>query len=350
MIVQTLPQPLPWNALEEPMRCVGVRAETVDVRTFTFRPPPGRWCAYRPGQFVTIELPTAEGPVLRSYTLSSSPSRPFSVSITAKLKAGSVATQWMFDNLAPGFGLKFTQPMGNFHLPDPLVGPLLLISAGSGATPCMSMLRWVADCAPGLKVTYVHAARSADDILFRRELELLAEQMPGLRLLFILGRGAEGESLIAGRLDAQLLRRLVPERLERQVYCCGPQGFMEAMQAALLADGLPTEAWHQESFGPTSGGLLLPEAPEVSEDAVVRFARSGVEVPVGAGQTILQMAQAAGIAASFACGMGVCGTCKVRARGSVEMHHQGGIFEDEVEDGFILACCSRPLASVEVDL
>lgn len=350
IISHPVPQPLPWNAAEEPLRCVGFRDEAPGVRTFVFRPPPGRWCAYRPGQFVTVELPTAEGLVRRSYTLSSSPSRPFSVSITAKLHPGSFGTQWMFDHLAAGFPLRASAPMGNFHLPDPLTGPLLLISAGSGATPCMSMLRWVSDCAPGLRVTYVHAARTPADILFRRELELLAGQMPGLRLVFIVGREAEGETMVSGRLDAELLRRLVPERLDRQVYCCGPESFMAVMKATLLADGMDSEHWHQESFGPSEGGLLLAEAPQVSTDARVRFTRSGIEVPVLPGLSVLKMAQEAGIAAPFACGMGVCGTCKVRARGEVEMRHQGGIFDDEVAEGFILACCSWPRGGIEVDL
>lgn len=104
----------PWRDRQHMLECMSAVAETADVMTFTFRSDKPAWFRYLPGQFVTLELPVAAKPVMRTYTLSSSPSRPLSVAVTVKAQPGSIGTRWMFDNLKPGMMLKAFGPLGDF--------------------------------------------------------------------------------------------------------------------------------------------------------------------------------------------------------------------------------------------
>ena len=346
MTAKPLEMPRPWDAARHPLECVSVREETADVRTFTFRAEPGTIFRYHPGQFMTLRLPVEGEQLHRSYTLSSSPSRPFAVSVTVKAQEGSIGTRWMFDNVRPGVKLRALGPMGGFFLPDPPgAKPILLLSAGSGITPMMSMLRWCHDLAPATDVAFVQCARAQADLMFLDELALMAARMPKLRVGAVVARGTVEPPYLSGRMDMALMRLAVPDFAERRVYCCGPDGFMAAMREGLVAGGLAPEDYAQESFGAAE-----KEAAPIGEGGFpVRFTLTGTEAMGDKDHTILEIAKSAGIPISSACGMGLCGTCRVRASGPVEMNHQGGIFEDEIAEGYILACCSKPQGEVEIE-
>ena len=121
-----------------PLR-IGIADEAPGVKTFTFRSDNQTWFRYKPGQFVTLELPAEPAPVMRTYTLSSSPSRPYTVAVTVKAQKDSIGTRWMFDNLKPGMALKAFGPLGDFSYAKYPGKKYLFISAGSGITPMMSM-------------------------------------------------------------------------------------------------------------------------------------------------------------------------------------------------------------------
>lgn len=152
----------PWSDRLHHLEVIGIADEAPGVKTFTFRSDPDRWFRYRPGQFVTLELPADGGPLLHTYTLSSSPSRPFSIAVTVKAQADSVGTRWMFQHLRVGARIRAYGPAGQFtHVAHP-AARYLFLSAGSGITPMMSMLRWMADCAPDSDVAFVTVARRPD--------------------------------------------------------------------------------------------------------------------------------------------------------------------------------------------
>ncbi|MCV9940694.1 hybrid-cluster NAD(P)-dependent oxidoreductase [Boseaceae bacterium BT-24-1] len=352
----------PWNDRLQVLEVIGVTDEAPDVKTFTFRSDAQTWFRYKPGQFVTLELPTADGPLIRTYTLSSSPSRPFSIAVTVKAQPTSVGTRWMFGNLQPGDLVKAYGPAGNFtHHAHP-ASKYLFISAGSGITPMMSMLRWFSDCAPRTDVAFVNCTRRPEDIIFRKELELLGTRMPGLSLSFVVEERSqrEGWSGHIGRIDTARFLMLIPDFHGREVFCCGPEPFMQAVQKLLKASDFDMARYHQESFGetrpdaPTAPVSDLPRREGVSDAGAeampVRFALSEIDGECFPGQTVLQTARAAGVRIPAACESGLCGTCKVMKRsGDVEMSHNGGILDEEIADGYILACCSRPLTKIEVD-
>jgi glycine betaine monooxygenase B len=354
-----LDEMMPWNDRLQVLEVIGVAEEAPEVKTFTFRSDAQTWFRYKPGQFVTLELPLVEGPLLRTYTLSSSPSRPLSIAVTVKAQAGSIGTRWMFDNLKPGAHVRAYGPAGNFSHHDHPAAKYLFISAGSGVTPVMSMLRWLNDCAPSTDVAFVNCARRPDEIIFRKELELLGNHMPGLSLGFLIEERSSRESWFGhmGRIDAVRLPLLSPDFREREVFCCGPEPFMRGVRDMLEAAGFDMQHYHQESFAapaveeiPAPFGAEGDAQGEVAEALPVRFSSSGVEASCEPGQTILQTARASGVRIAAACEFGLCGTCKVRKlSGEVEMNHNGGILDDEIAEGYILACCTKPLSGIEIE-
>jgi len=350
----------PWNSARQMLVCTGVVDEAPDVKTFTFAVEGGGWFRYMPGQFITVELRAKGGDLHRTYTISSSPSRPYAIAITVKAQPNSIGTRWMFDHVSPGSRIRAYGPSGHFTLGRTLARKYLFISAGSGITPGMSMLRWLADCAPGTDVTFINSSRRPEDIIFREELELLATRMPNLKLGFLpeTRSGATPWAGLMGRIDIQKLAMLAPDFIGREIFCCGPDPFMKAVSTIVRAEGFDMGRYHQESFGATA--LTETAQKPANDDAAegedsgvkhaVSFLSSGEQALCPDGQTLLQTARSVGVRIPAACESGLCGTCKVRKRsGEVEMHHNGGIHDHEIADGYILACCSRPLTSVEIE-
>ena len=354
-IFRHLDEMRPWTDREHRLECVAVTPEAPDVMTFTFRPDqPGIWFRYLPGQFVTLEIPVGPEPLMRTYTLSSSPSRPYTVSVTVKAQAGSIGTRWMFDNLKPGMSLKAFGPLGDFSYARHPGSRYLFISAGSGITPMMSMTRDLGDRSPDSDITFLHCARSPDDIIFRWELEARARDMPQFTLGLIVEQLSRGQlwSGLKGRIDKAKIALLAPDFLDRTVFCCGPEPFMATVRDALKGAGFDMGRYHEESFQPVAPPLPSTSGGEIGEIAPARvaFSASGKEGRCEPGHTILQTARAAGVRIAAACESGLCGTCRVlKLSGDVEMTHNGGILDEEIEEGFILACCSRPKGDVEIE-
>ncbi|WP_119142642.1 hybrid-cluster NAD(P)-dependent oxidoreductase [Pseudomonas reidholzensis] len=339
------------------IECLSVVAQTHDVKTFTFQCPDYPALAYEPGQFLTVS-PLIDGQsVSRCYTLSSTPTRPFTFSITVKRVPGGAVSNWLHDNLKAGDGMAASGPAGVF---TPVAGParkLLYLSAGSGITPLMSMTRAAADLHADLDIVFVHSARTPTDIIFREELARLERSMPRLRTLFFCeGLGDEPDwTGPIGRLSLEQLQQRIPDFMERSVFTCGPKGYMDAAKALLGNAGFDLARYHQESFDITAEAEV--EAPpcaapgQLQDTFSVRLARSGKTFTMSADQTVLSAAKKAGAVVPSSCSQGVCGTCKTAVlEGSVEMNHNGGIRQREIDKGLRLLCCSRPTSDLVIDL
>ncbi|KAA3502996.1 MULTISPECIES: hybrid-cluster NAD(P)-dependent oxidoreductase [Rhizobium/Agrobacterium group] len=345
----------PWSDKLQLLECISVTPETQDVMTFLFRSEDQNWFRYLPGQFVTLELPVGKEPLYRTYTLSSSPSRPYALSVTVKAQANSIGTRWMFDNLKPGMKIRALGPLGDFSYVRHPGDKYLFISAGSGVTPMMSMVRDMSDRAPQSDIAFINCSRSPSDIVFRHELEYLARFMPKLSLGFIVENCGRTDlwSGLKGMVDKAKIALLSPDFMDRTVFCCGPEPFMAAVRSMLDASGFDMSRYHQESFSPAApvkvGESVLTDV-DGEALSMVGFTLSGKEMACQPGQTVLMTARAAGVRIGAACESGICGTCRVlKLSGEVEMNHNGGILDDEIEEGYILACCSRPLTDVKVE-
>lgn len=391
----------PWKGPATRLEVLAVIDETADVKTFVFRPEGGGWFSYKPGQFVTLELPVPGGPVWRTYTLSSTPTRPFSASVTVKAQAGSIGTRWMFDTLVPGMTLTASGPAGHFSHWNHLAERYLFLSAGSGITPMMSMLRAMADTAPASDVAFLTCGRTPGDLLFRDELEILARQMPNLELGLMVERKSAADRWhgLTGRIDMARLKFLVRDYRQREIFCCGPEPFMAGVRLMLEDAGFDMRHYHEESFGAPSKARTQPQiqaqvqattmaasaAKPVANDAMagrvplqvqgaaptaappaqdgtasagyagdgvrLQFSRSDVTTTCAPGTTLLEAARAAAVRIPAACEAGMCGTCKVKkTAGDVTMAHNGGITDEEIANGYILACCSHPLTAVTLEI
>ncbi|WP_338030585.1 hybrid-cluster NAD(P)-dependent oxidoreductase [Chromobacterium alkanivorans] len=349
-----------WRAGEDSaLVCVQAREETYDVKTFVFRAEPPRRFHYQPGQFVTLELDIAGVAVNRCYTLSSTPTRPDRVSITVKRIPGGVVSGWLHEHLRPGMTLRALGPAGEFSYARHAGAPYLFLSAGSGITPLMSMSRALTDLAADADILFVHSARSPRDIVFRKELSLLASAHPGFRQAVICEHrtGEPDWAGLIGRLDRALIERLAPDLHARQVFCCGPAPYMAAVRELLRQCGFDMARYHEESFSFAELGAAQPDQPARTPPVgaegggfKVRFAKMGDELAVAPGQTVLAAALAQGMRLPSSCTRGVCGSCKTRLlEGRVDMRHQGGIRPREVEQGYFLPCCSLPLSDLVID-
>jgi ferredoxin-NADP reductase len=355
-----------WGADDEWLECVRVRDETHDVRSFVLRPLQARSFRYRPGQFITLRLDLDGEQVNRCYTLCSSPTRPDTLTITVKRVPGGRVSNWLHDNLRPGSRLSATGPAGSFCFPPgPVTAPArgqLYLSGGSGITPLMSMSRAWADLGLDADVQFIHAARTPQDIIFADELKLLARSLPRWRATMVCEqRGSNPDySGLLGRLSLPLLHAQVPDLLEREVWCCGPEPFMAAVRAILAEVGFDMARYHEESFNFGSPAVeTTPSAEEAcgkgastsgAPSFAVTLKSRGERFECGSDETVLKAAQRAGVRWPFSCSNGVCGTCRTRKlSGEVEMNQGGGLRPREVAQGWFLPCCSKPLSDLEVD-
>lgn len=258
-----------WTKGQITVRCLRVIDETDDVKTFVFVAEPSVLFNYQPGQFVTLELPINGQKIKRPYSISSTPSRPHTLEITVKrVKSPAefpdalpgVASNWLHDNITVGSQLKLSGPMGKFTYMANPSQKLLLISAGVGITPMISMSRWIYDTAADIDVVFFHSARTLRDIIFRSELELMAAQYSNFRLA-VTTTGKERTSSwlgYRGRLNQSMLEGIAPDFKERTVYVCGPDKFMQEVKSMLEGLEFQMENYYQESFGSPKKGKKLP--------------------------------------------------------------------------------------------
>ncbi|SHE53496.1 Ferredoxin-NADP reductase [Modicisalibacter ilicicola DSM 19980] len=354
-----------WTNGRHQVRCVKTIQETADVRTFCFMAEQPVLFFFKPGQFVTLELTIGSEPVMRSYTISSSPSIPYSFSITVKRMPGGKVSNWLHDNLKVGDELAVHGPVGNFNIMDFPADRVLFLSGGVGITPLMSMTRWLFDTNANIDVEFVHSARAPRDVIFHRELVHMFSRLPEFKLHVVCENKDDiGEAWAGyrGYLTQPMLELMAPDYLEREIFCCGPTPYMNAIKRILRDNGFDMDHYHEEVFGATpldvrEEVLELAEQAEAAAEEIdyaemlsIEFAGSGKSVRILPDETIHAAAAKLGLHIPKACGMGICGTCRVGIKsGEVEMEHNGGITDEDIEAGYILSCCSKPKSNVVVD-
>jgi glycine betaine catabolism B len=346
-----------WASSEQQtLTCCRVVEETHDVKSFEFRTSEGLPVRFEPGQFMTVSANVQGQSVERCYTISSPPTRPYLLSITVKKVPGGVMSNWLHDNMKPGSQLRAYGPSGSFTPTASAAPKSLYLSAGSGVTPLMSMTRASIDLGLDRDIAFVHSARTPADIIFREELQRLAKLSPRLKVFFVCeGIGDEPDWVGAtGRLSLQLLSKWLPDHVDREVFTCGPAGYMNAVKDVLREGGHDPARYHQESFDITAGVASEPAQPQVEtaqEVFTVKLSRSSKTFTMSASDTVLAAAKKAGVPIPSSCSQGMCGTCKTSVlEGTVDMKHNGGIRDREVQKGLRLLCCSRPTSDLVLDL
>ena len=307
MTVQTTKRALAWlftaprPEREMRGRVIDVRPETADSATLVIKPSRGFDFGYQPGQYIGIGVPVDGRWRWRSYSLTSAPRERGSadsrtITITVKAMPEGLLSGHLVDGVRPGTVLRLAAPTGNFVLPDPAPASVLFLTAGSGVTPVMSMLRTLRRRRQVHDVVHLHSVPTAADVMFGAELADLGRAHPGYRLQV---RATRAD----GRLDLDQIDDLVPDWRGRQTWACGPEGLLIDAERVWAAAGLADQL-HLERFA-------AARTAASGQGGMVTFARSGRSRAADAATSLLEAGEAAGVQLPFGCRMGICHTCVV---------------------------------------
>jgi ferredoxin-NADP reductase len=329
-----------WSLSELRASVLRVVDETHDVKTFVLAPGPG-WPGHQAGQYVAVDVEIDGARLRRCYSISSGSSAPGDarVAITVKRVPGGRVSGFLHDNVRRGSVLVLGVPTGDFVLGPRSPEKLLLLSGGSGVTPVMSLLRDLSRRDAVRDIVFLHAARSASDVIFRDELRALAERHAGLRVVFRLGDAPD-----RGPLDEAKLRAEVPDFAERGTFLCGPPGMMDTVERVFARVGA-TDRLRSERF------VAAPRARSVeaaAEPVTLRLSRSGRSIVASAG-TLLEQLERAGERPAYGCRLGICNTCRCRKRsGTVENTVTGAVSSEP--DDEIRLCVSVARSDLDIDI
>src|SRR3954463_464308 len=286
-----------WSARELRGRVVEIRRETVDSATLVIKPGWGFSFDYQPGQYIGIGLLVDGCWRGGAEPLTSSPvqgARILPITVKAMLE-GFLSTH-LVGGVAPGTIVRLAAPQGNFVMPDPAPVSVLFITAGSGITPVMSMLRTLTRRDQITDIVHLHSAPTESDVMFGAELAELGRGHDGYRLQL---RSTRTE----GRLDLSHLDDVVPDWRERQTWACGPEGMLNAAERVWSAAGI-AERLHLERFAASKAAVH-------GQGGTVEFARSGKTVTVDAATPLMDAGEQVGVRMPFGCRMGICQSCVV---------------------------------------
>ncbi|MET7896559.1 ferredoxin--NADP reductase [Streptomyces mirabilis] len=330
--------------MAEPVRMRVVRTirETADACSFVLVPVAGG-ITYRPGQFLTVRVPSERtGSVARSYSLSSSPVRDEPLTITVKRTRDGYASNWLCDNVTEGHVLECL-PAGGVFAPRSLDEDLLLVAAGSGITPVMSILK---SCLWGgsARITLIYANRDERSVIYAEELRSLQTSHPGrLAVLHWLAS-------VQGTPTAPALRAMAAPYSPREAYVCGPGPFMALVAEALGESGVPAERIHVEKFVSLTADPFAP-AVEADEDGhpagTVHVTLDGRthELTWPRSRPLLDVLLDAGLQVPYSCREGACSACAcVVTNGEVKMRRNDVLEPEDIDDGIVLGCQAMPIS------
>jgi ferredoxin-NADP reductase len=286
-----------WSARELRGKVVEVRRETVDSATLVIKPGWGFSFDYDPGQYIGIGLLVDGRWRWRSYSLTSPAIRGArTITITVKAMEEGFLSTHLVGGVEPGTIVRLAAPKGNFVMPNPAPASVLFLTAGSGITPVMSMLRTLAKRDQLGDIVHLHSAPAESDVMFASELAELAAAHDGYRVRL---RATRTE----GRLDLAALADEVPDWRDRQTWACGPEGMLTEAHRLWSAAGVE-EQLHLERFAAVRGATK-------GTGGVVTFERSGKTVEADAATSLMDAGETAGVQMPFGCRMGICQSCVV---------------------------------------
>lgn len=349
-----------------PLVVADVRRETPQAVSVAFAVPPHLAAAFRfvPGQYLTLRAIVDGEDIRRSYSICSGIDDG-ELRIAIKRLDGGAFSSFVHDGLVGGDVVEVMPPLGRFtHLPDPdAAGTYIAFAAGSGITPVMSVLKSILHREPRSLFALFYGNRTRAEIIFREALGDLKDRfIERLAVAHVLSREHQEIPALNGRLDATkvalLLRTLPPVDAIDRAFVCGPAGMIASTEATLAQLGMVPERILIERFTPAAGGrrraptvvVAEPEAPPVAlADLLLGGVRT--EVPVAAGETVLDAGLRAGLEMPYSCHGGMCCTCRAKLlAGEVDMDVNYSLAQWELDAGYVLTCQSHPkTARVAVD-
>jgi ring-1,2-phenylacetyl-CoA epoxidase subunit PaaE len=336
-----------------PLRVAAVDRLCDDAVAVTFHVPAelaGRY-AFRPGQSLTVRRPDDPADERRTYSICAPAGAAPRIGV--RQVPGGLVSSWLVRELRPGDRVDVAPPSGTFTPDLDAAGRHVLIAAGSGITPVLSIASSLL-ARPDAQVGILYGNRRANTVMFAEDLADLKDAHPArLELVHLLSREAREVELLSGRLDGPRLRALVPLLIDVPAvdhwWLCGPFGMVVDATQVLGEFGVPPERIHRELFWVDEAPPEVvreeraPDGP--SSDVTVVLDGRGTTVPVARGDTVLEGAQRSRPDLPFACKGGVCGTCRARVlEGEVVMRRNFALEPAELAAGFVLTCQSMPVS------
>jgi ferredoxin-NADP reductase/MOSC domain-containing protein YiiM len=362
LAAETGPPPA-WAGFR-PLRVSQKTRESSNVTSLVLEPTDGQpLAAALPGQFIVLRLrPGPDAPtLLRSYSLSGEPSQDH-YRVSVKREPDGIAGAYIDTRAQVGDVLEISAPRGDFTL-GPGDGPVILLSAGIGATPVLAMLHALAAGASPREVWWIHGARNGGEHSFAVEVRRLLEALRhGYGHIRYSSPGPEDRPTrdfdAPGRLSVAVLQELDVPR-DADFYLCGPTAFMSELTAGLAAWGIAAERIHTEIFGAgpsmTPGVAAAPRQPPhqpvgpAGAGPLISFARSNLDVRWRSGfQSVLELAEACNVPVRWSCRTGVCHSCETGLIGGTVNYRPDPV--EPPADGYVLICCSQPRGDIVIDL
>lgn len=348
-----------WTGFR-PLRVAAIHHETEAILSIELRtddqsllPTP------LPGQYLTVRIPKAGDPApMRSYSLSGDPAAG-EYRISVKREDHGQVSQWLHSHIKAGSVVEAAAPRGDFYLTDDAT-PVVLISAGIGATPVLAMLHALAAAKSRRHIWWLHTTRNGQTHAFAAEVTGLIDSLPHARQhVFYTASQQAGGVITCGRLDLQSITELgLPA--DATVYLCGPIPFMDAMREVLTAIGIDAGHIRTELFGalpPINPGVVAgphqrrPHPPDgiPGTGPLITFARSGLTVNWSEDKrSILELAESCDVPTRFSCRSGVCHTCVTGVVAGSATYTQPPL--EEPAEGTVLICCAVPHDDLVLDL
>jgi 3-ketosteroid 9alpha-monooxygenase subunit B len=317
-----------------PLEVKHVVRETPDAVSLVLQVPTGHAdrFRYRAGQFLTVRVEVNGEQHRRCYSMSSSPTEA-DLRITVKRDRDGVVSNWLNDTAVAGAELDAAPPEGRFVLAD-TDRELVAFAGGSGITPVFSLIQTALAGTPR-RARLFYANRDQASVIFADALAKLVD-VHADRL--VLRHHLDDWGGVVSPADVTAFSS---DAVDADYYICGPGPFMDTVEAAVLAAGVPRERVHLERF--SVAPIPVPDAEVVTEEVTIKLDRQTLTVPYRAGNTLLQTARMAGLRAPSSCETGSCGTCMAQViEGSVRMLNNDALDDDEVADGWVVTCQSLP--------
>lgn len=316
--------------------------ETTDTRSFVLEVPPPLEAtfAYAAGQFCTFRATIDGEPIVRCYSMSSSPDVGDRFTTTVKRVPGGRMSNWMNDSLAAGDTIEVMRPTGLFVLRDTSV-PIVAFAGGSGITPVISIIK-TAIATTQRPITLVYANRSPDAVIFADALEQLRAAHSDR---FTIQHHLDAER---GFLEPAQCAAIVGNDAHADFYVCGPGPYMDTVEAGLSMVGVGPDQLFTERFV-IADDAPVTEEPSATESLLIRLEGRKHTVDYQAGDTLLEAARRAGLSPPFSCEAGNCATCMAHLdEGSATLRVNNALTDDELEDGWVLTCQAMPTAATVV--
>lgn len=331
----------------ERLRCIKRIDQTADASTFEFEHLDQAPFEFQAGQFLTFEINHYNNKLYRAYSICSSPASPHSVTVAIKRVPGGKVSNYLVDNLQAGHALPAMAPAGQFtQQANKTTKNLLLMSAGSGITPCLAIAQDSLDKKSDANIHFIHSARKSDDVIMASLLNELATKHDNFRLTLIL-ENTDSSEHFEGRLDNKIFNQLVPDNKDHTIFICGPSLYMKSVEEIASTSGFDMDYFHKESFVPEAkaGETVFSDI-----NHQITFPALDKKIMANDQQSLLDAMHSAGIKVPYSCKSGICGACKCKVSGDVVSSSSEALTAEQIELGYVLSCSTKASSDLIVEL